>query len=1121
MIGQRYQILAELGRGAMGTVYRAADRLTGWMVALKQVSSIGREPSVAPRGKSASLFGPTPQERLMLAQEFRLLASLRHPHVISVLDYGFDELLRPFYTMELLERPRTLLEAGRGQPFERQLELLIQTLQALAYLHRRGVLHRDVKPTNVLVEDGRVKLVDFGIAEPRDEARAGVSGSVPYMAPEILQERAPDEAADLYAVGVMAYEMLAGRHPYEDDSVAMMMVKAVREPPEISTRDFDGRLVPVLERLLAKDPAVRYRDAAEVIRDLSAAGRLESSQETVEIRESFLQSARLVGRRREIERLRALLEAARAGRGGALLVGGESGVGKSRLVDEIKAMALVEGALVLPGQAVRQGGSPYQLWRQALRWLCMLLAPDDEVAAVVKPHVPDLAELLGREVGDAPERDPQAAQQRLLSTVEGLFRRLAHPTVLLLEDVQWAGSESLALLARLQQVAPELPLLVVATFRDDESPDLPDKLAPAELVKLERLDLEAIAELSESMLGEVGLEAPVLDLLIRETAGNALFLVEVARALAEHAGRLDRIDPARLPEHVTTGNIERLIRRRVRRLPRRDRELLELAAVAGRAVDERLLSAFAAETLGPEVELEAWLEDCANVAVLEVGGGQWRFAHDRLREMLAQDLPADQRRRAHRRIAEAIFAVYGEAAEHATALAHHWAEAADISDAEATGKAVDYLERAGNLATASCATEEAARQLTRGLQLHGTLAPTPERRRQEIRYHVALGATYLMGRGFSAPEVGQAFGRARALAEQAGDASHLISALLGLWRFHIVRGDLETTRGLAEEMLGHAAASGNASHGLLATYALGTTLLFQGEPAPAAQHLRESIRLFETLESGTRREIAALGSPIGQNPAVAALAYAGWALWCLGYPEQAVELNRRALALADEMAHPFSQAFAHTLQAWLEQMRGDAAATAEAALEAIAICERNGFPYFLAVSTIFQGWALARLGHAEEGAARIRKVLDGLRSGGAELFRPYFLTLLAEATAEAGQVEESLQMLAGALDNVDRRGGGFWKPEMVRLTGELGMRLPEPDVEAAESAFQEALSTARRRGERALELRAAMSLARLWADDAERFEQAKASLQAIYDSFDEGWDTADLVAARRLLEEPT
>lgn len=1102
----------------MGTVYRAADRLTGWMVALKQVSGTSRELSVVPRGKGAPPFGPTAQERLMLAQEFRLLASLRHPHIISVLDYGFDDLLRPFYTMELLERPQTLIEAGRGQPCERQLELLVQTLQALAYLHRRGVLHRDVKPTNVLVEDGRVKLVDFGISEPRDEARAGVSGSVPYMAPEVLQEMTPDEAADLYAVGVMAYELLAGRHPYGDESVAVMMVKAVRESPEISTKDFDARLIPVLERLLAKDPAARYRDAAEVIRDLSAAGRLESSRETVEIRESFLQSARLVGRRQELERLRVLLEAARDGRGAALLVGGESGVGKSRLVDEVKAMALVEGALVLPGQAVRQGGSPYQIWRQVLRWLCLLLDPDDGVAAVVKPHVPDLAELLGREVGEAPELDPQAAQQRFLSTVEDLFRRLVHPSVLLLEDVQWAGSESLALLVRLQQIAPALPLLVVATFRDDESPDLPDKLVGAEIVKLERLDREAIAELSESMLGQVGLEAPVLDLLVRETAGNALFLVEVARALAEDAGRLDRIDPARLPEHVTTGNIERLIRRRLRRLPRRDRALLELAAVAGRALDSRLLGVLASEAFGSEVDLDDWLKGCGDTAILEAAGGHWRFAHDRLREMLVQDLPADQRRGAHRRIAEAILAVYGEAPEHVPALAHHWAEAADIGDPGATGQAVDYLELAGNLAMASCANREAARQLSRGLKLHGTLTITPERQRQEIRYQVTLGATYLMSRGFSAPEVGQAFGRARALAEQTGDASHLLSALLGLWRFHIVRGELETTRGLAEEMLGHADASGSSSHRLLASYALGTTLLFQGEPAPAADHLRESIRIFESLESGSRREIAATAFLLGQNPVVAALDYAGWAVWCLGYPDEAVDLNRRALALADEMAHPFSQAFAHTLRAWLEQMRGDAEATKKAARDAIEVCERQGFPYFLAVSTIFHGWAHARLGHAEEGADRIRKVLDDLRSGGAELFRPYFLTLLAEAYGEAGHVEESLQILAGALESVDRRGGGFWKPEMYRLTGELGLRLPEADPETAESAFLTALHTARRRGERALELRAAMSLVRLWSGDEERRAKALTTLRTLHDSFDEGLDSADLVAARRLLD---
>ncbi len=218
MIGTRYQILEELGSGGVGTVFRALDRLAGTHVALKQVNASTIKVNVRTAGGDADAAS---LDRLTMAREFRVLASLRHPNIISVLDYGFDDNLQPFYTMEVVDQPRTVLEEGRGQPLEVQIDLLIQMLHALEYLHRRGVIHLDVKPSNVLVENRQVRLLDFGLSEMRGgEARSGVSGSIPYLAPEVLQELPVTEAADLYAFGVIAYEMLTGRHPYAGQSVS-------------------------------------------------------------------------------------------------------------------------------------------------------------------------------------------------------------------------------------------------------------------------------------------------------------------------------------------------------------------------------------------------------------------------------------------------------------------------------------------------------------------------------------------------------------------------------------------------------------------------------------------------------------------------------------------------------------------------------------------------------------------------------------------------------------------------------------------------------------------------------------------------------------------------------------
>jgi predicted ATPase len=242
-----------------------------------------------------------------------------------------------------------------------------------------------------------------------------------------------------------------------------------------------------------------------------------------------------VGREEELGQLAGALRQAMAGRGSAWLVGGESGVGKSRLLDELRSLALVEGALVLRGQGVSEGARLYHLWRDVLRWLALLTELSDLEVGVLKSLVPDLPDLLGREVPDAPKLDPQATQDRLLMVIEDLFHRQSQPTLILLEDLHWM-QESLIVLARLSRTVAEKRLLLVGSYRDDERPDLPTALPGMQELKLGRLGPEAVVELSEAMLGAAGREPHVVDWLQRQTEGNPFFLVEVVRALAEETG---------------------------------------------------------------------------------------------------------------------------------------------------------------------------------------------------------------------------------------------------------------------------------------------------------------------------------------------------------------------------------------------------------------------------------------------------------------------------------------------------------------------------------------------------------------------------------------------------------
>ncbi|RKH58922.1 serine/threonine-protein kinase [Corallococcus llansteffanensis] len=732
VVGRRYRILDLLGRGGAGTVWRAQDGLSG-PVALKRlhktVADLARRP-----GKGTPSAFATQGMALSLAHEFQTLVSLRHAHVIRVLDYGFDDEGRPYLAMDLLEDARTLVEAGSDAPLTTQVALLVQTLQALAYLHRRGIIHRDLKPGNVLVVRGQVKVLDFGLAVGRDQGRrAQPAGTPGYLAPELFEDQPPSEQTDLFGFGAMACQMFFGRLPHGGQVFA--------------TPGFPPALKALLEQLVAPEAHRRPRDAQAAIAALCAATGQPLPAESAATRDSFLQSARFVGRVREREHLMDVLDRALAGQGSAWLIGGESGVGKSRLLEEMRAQALVRGAVVVRGQAVDTGGVPYQEWRAVLRWLPMLTELSDREARILKPLVPDMEALLGRAVPIAPELDAEMAQLRLHQTVEDVFGRLPQPTVVILEDVHQAHSESLQLLARLAARASGLPLLLLASFRDDEAPLLPEWVPGTRTLRLPRLDAEEIALLGESMLGPVGRRPDVLELLRRETEGNPFFLVEVVRALAEDAGGLDqlgdRLGGRALPERVWAGGMRALVQRRLEKVPRGARGLLDVAALLGRELDVAVL-----QRAAPGVDVEAWLTDCAAAAVLDVVDDRWRFAHDKLRERLLEDLPPESRPALHRRAAEALEAAHPRG--HAAALSYHWGQAQDAA------REALHARRAGEEALEVGACREALPLLARAL------ASTP-------------GATAL--------EKGR------------------VEALLAEARFQL--GDLEAFRGHAEAALAH------------------------------------------------------------------------------------------------------------------------------------------------------------------------------------------------------------------------------------------------------------------------------------------------------------------------------
>jgi serine/threonine protein kinase len=746
LLAQRYELLAQIGSGGMGEVWRARDRLSGGLVALKRVRisgpptspvgtstdsltrTLGRLRDVQTSGvtvalsASASASSALPESalRLLLAQEFRTLASLRHPHIISVLDYGFDAEARPFFTMELLEGAVDLKEAAAPLPPTGKLLLLQQVLAALHYLHRRGILHRDLKQRNVLVSSRsavsgaaagpQAKVLDFGLAIARNSTpTAGeLMGTLHYMAPELLRGEFAGVGADLYAVGVMIYELFAGRPPFADAADRSDLIFAIEEEvADVGPLAAWPRLQRLVADLLAKDPGGRPASAEAVGQELLQIAGVPGLAEPASVRDSFLLAARFVGRRAELGRLSVAVDAACDGRGSSFLVGGESGVGKSRLLDELRTHALVGGMQVLRGQATQERGQGLAIFAEVVRALALsvpLVAAEVAILARLVPDLPRLLDLSADCIPKDPDVTGQAARQLLFETLAALILRAPGPLLLLLEDLHWLDPDGLSFLAQLLPYLPSCSILVIGSYRNDECRELPQKLPGAQVIALPRLSATEVAELGESMLGEAALHPELVSFLQQQTEGNAFFVVETVRALAEEAGGLYAVAAHSLPQQVLAGGIRAVVRRRLSQVPSEAMPLLQLAAVAGRELDLALLADL-------EPQLQSWLQTCAEAAVLEVDAEKWRFVHAKLREGLLSDLADGTRTACHARIASSLRRVYADSDEQSARIGFHF----DLASAPA--EAAKFLARAGQLALRRGVLNQACEQLQRAAAL--------------------------------------------------------------------------------------------------------------------------------------------------------------------------------------------------------------------------------------------------------------------------------------------------------------------------------------------------------------------------------------------------------------------
>jgi len=421
------------------------------------------------------------------------------------------------------------------------------------------------------------------------------------------------------------------------------------------------------------------------------------------------------------------------------------------------------------------------VWHPVLRWLALLADLNPTQAGLIKLLAPDVATLPAYDTDAAEALEPQQVQVMLLDILKSTLQNQTQPTVIILEDLHWANSESISMLAQLNQHIDQLPLLLITSFRDDERPDLPDLLPDINLLKLERLSEGDISRLSEAMLGESGAQPDVVHLLQRETEGNVFFLIEVVRALADEAGRLDQIGRMTLPQNVFAGGMQLIIQRRLDNLSATSHTLLNIAAVIGRQIDLSLM-----RYLHPADDLGKWLVSCADAAVLEVLDNQWRFAHDKLRDGVLERLSEAQRQGLNQRVAHGIEALYIPE-ERAAVLAHHWRAAGNAT------KEAEYVILAGEKALHSGAYEEAVNYFERALTLmDANVTDDHESQMRRVTLQHRSAEAYLGFGGYD--QARELYETSLAISENLGDKRGIASSLYALGNVHYALNTLDKAR---------------------------------------------------------------------------------------------------------------------------------------------------------------------------------------------------------------------------------------------------------------------------------------------------------------------------------------
>jgi predicted ATPase len=853
----------------------------------------------------------------------------------------------------------------------------------------------------------------------------------------------------------------------------------------------------------------------------------------------------LIGREHEVGLLQERWTRATQGAGQVVLLSGEAGIGKSRLVQTLKEHVIAEGTIRIEFRC-----SPYHqnsTFHPIIEHLRRLLqfhreeTPQSKLSKLQQAlsryrfpqadTLPLLAALLSLPHPDgfppitlSPQKQKQKTQEALVAWIVEEAEKA--PVYCAWEDLHWADPSTVEFLTLFLDQVPTTRLLVLLTFRPDFAPPWGPRSYLSQLT-LSRLGRPQVEAMVEKVTSGKALPSEVLQQIVNKTDGVPLFVEELTKMVLE-SGLLTAADghyelTGPLPPLAIPSTLQDSLMARLDRLAT-TREIAQLGATLGREFSYELIHAISPLDEGT---LQHGLRQLVEAELIYQRGlppqAMYLFKHALVQDTAYQSLLKRRRQQLHQQIGQVLERQFPETVEtQPELLAHHYTEAGLI------GQAIPYWQRAGERAYGRSANTEAIRHLSKGLELLKTLQDTPERTQQELTLQLTLGLALNVTRGFAAPELEKVYTRARELSQQVGETPQLGQVLYGLFAFYLGRAELHTARELAEQFFTVVQRTQDPVALLGGRFVMAVTLLKRGEFVEAREHAEQDIGLYDRYRSQRSPWQA-------HHFGVGCLNFIAWVLWVLGYPDQALRRAQEALTMAQEMALPFTLAEALSYAAWFHQNLGERQAAEERAAALVTLGTEQGFPLWRASGTIVWGWTLAEQGRDEEGVAQIHQGLADYRATGAELMLPDSLALLATVYKKRGQAEEGLKVVVEALARVDKTGGREWEAELHRLKGEL--TLAQSSVQSlassvktslgssvqrleseAEECFLKAVEIARRQSAKSLELRAVMRLSRLWQRQGKK-DEARQMLAEIYGWFTEGFDTKDLQEAEALLEE--